>query len=69
VKRGWTEPNRQAVPRGDVAHNAPHACALAFISGTLRLALAQAISLTDLLRPHGRLSPHPHVAPATPATG
>jgi hypothetical protein len=59
MKRYWTGPHREAVPRGDVAHNAFHVCALSFISGTLRLALAQAISLTDLLRPHGRLSPHP----------
>jgi hypothetical protein len=42
---------------------------MALILGSaLRLALAQAISLTDLLRPHRRLSPHPHVAPAMPAT-
>jgi hypothetical protein len=69
MKRWWTGPHREAVPRGDVAHNASHVCALTFIfSGTLRLALAQAISLTDLLRPQGRLSPHQHVAPASPAT-
>ena len=59
MKRWWTGPHRGAVRRGDVAHNAPHVCALNFISGTLRLALAEAIRLTDLLRPHGRLSPHP----------
>ena len=52
-------PHREAVPRGAVAHNAFHVCSHSFISGTLRLALAQAIRLTDLLRSHGRLSPHP----------
>jgi len=59
MKRGWTGSHREAVPCGDVAHNASHVCALSFISGTLRLALAQAISLTGLLRPLGRLNPHP----------
>jgi len=59
MKRWWTELYRQAMRRGDVAHNATDVCALSFISGTLRLALAQAISLTDQLRPLGRLNPHP----------
>jgi len=52
MKRWWTGPHRKAVPRGDVAQNAFHVCALSFISGTLRFGLAQAISLTDLLRPN-----------------
>ena len=68
MKRWWTGPHREAVPRGDVAHNASYVCALSFISGTLRLALAQAISLTDLLRPCGASVPTQHVAPASPAT-
>jgi hypothetical protein len=68
MKRWWTGPHREAVPRGDVAHNASHGCVLSFISGTLRLALAQAISLTDLLRPCGASVPTQHVAPASPAT-
>jgi hypothetical protein len=67
MKRWWTGPHREAVPRGDVAHNAFHVCALSFISGTLRLALAQAISLTNLLRPRGASVPTQHVAPASPA--
>ncbi|MDE2300163.1 MAG: hypothetical protein KGK18_18595, partial [Burkholderiales bacterium] len=39
--------------------NAAHVCEAFILGSALRLALAQAISLTDLLRPLGRHSPHP----------
>ena len=40
-----------------------------FFSGALGMSLAQAISLTDLLRPHvAPQTPTQHVAPASPAT-
>lgn len=58
---------------GDLAGHHPgdnglHVYTAEFFSGTLRLALAQAISLTDLLRPCGASVPTQHVAPASPAT-
>jgi hypothetical protein len=68
MKRWWTGPNREAVPRGDVAHNASHVCALSFISRTLRLALALAINLTAYCARPGASVPTQHVAPASPAT-
>lgn len=56
------------LPTAAAAHNAGYVRELPVLSSA-SAALAQAISLIDLLRPHGRLSPHPqHVAPATPAT-
>ena len=39
--------------------NDAHVCEAFILDSTLRLALAQAISLTDLLRPLRRPSPHP----------
>ena len=48
--------------------NARHARQALIVSGALPAALAQAISLTDLLRPHGASVPTQHVAPASPAT-
>ena len=47
------------VLRVNAGDNASYACYDIIFSGALRLALAQAISLTDLLRPYRRLSPHP----------
>jgi hypothetical protein len=38
------------------------------LDSALRLALAQAISLTDLLRPHGASVPTQYFAPVSPET-
>lgn len=46
---------------GCTGDNRMHVRTAIILSGALRAALAQAISLTDLLRPPGRLSPHPAV--------
>ena len=47
---------RQSLNASD---NAAHVREAIPLGRALRLALVQAISLTDLLRPHGRLSPPP----------
>lgn len=41
------------------SHNGEHVCEALDLCNALRLALAQAISLTNLLRPPGRLGPPP----------
>ena len=49
----------QAVPRClNASDNASHVCKAICLGGALRSALAQAISLTNLLRPQRRLSPY-----------
>jgi hypothetical protein len=49
-------------------HNAVHVRNALILGSALRLALAQAIILTDLLRPQGASIPTPHAALASPAT-
>ncbi len=48
-----------ASPCSAAGDNLSHVRSAFIFSGALRLALAQAISLIDLLRPYGRLGPHP----------
>ncbi len=48
-----------AGPGGELLHNGFHVRTPVLFSSFLRVALAQAISLTDALRPHGRLNPQP----------
>ena len=58
----FREPQRAGIGQfgvDDADDNVTHAREALILSGALSTALAQASSLTDLLRPHGRLSPHP----------
>ena len=68
----FREPQRAGIGQfgvDDADDNVTHAREALILSGALSTALAQASSLTDLLRPRGRSRlPTQHVAPASPAT-
>ena len=64
---GWRAEGAVRI-RVNADDNAEHARYDFILSGATSAALAQAISLTDLLRPCGASVPTQHVAPASPAT-